>query len=205
MKLQLRMVTACAVSIALALSGCSSDADETQDTAAAAADTSTEGSVPSDSIPGASGAEASAGGDLCATKRDTGAAVLDAMGNASDAIDDGDVDAVREAYVVYYDAYEADVDAIVELSVAIRDDPTVPDDVVAGAEEAIQAGGTLFDETVARARSGLESADSVEEIRQVFTDFNDDLRGTPPDFNPQLLPPELVRWSMESDSPCEDG
>jgi hypothetical protein len=39
----------------------------------------------------------------------------------------------------------------------------------------------------------------------VFTDFNNDLRGTPPDFNPQLLPPSLMRWSMESGRSCNDG
>ena len=108
------------------------------------------------------------------------------------AIDEGDVEAVRAAYVAYYDAYQADVDAMVELSRAISDDPTVSEEVVAGAEEAIEAGGELFDETVARARSGLESADSIEEIVEVFNDFINDLRGTPPDFKPQLLPPVMV-------------
>ena len=76
---------------------------------------------------------------------------------------------------------------------------------MAGAEEAIEAGGELFDETVARARSGLESADSIEEIVEVFNEFINDLRGTPPDFKPQLLPPVIVSWGMEPNSACNNS
>ena len=161
--------------------------------------------MPGGSNAGGTGDETTGYGDLCDAKQQTNDALMDAAGDTSDAIDEGDVDAVRAAYVAYYNVYQADVDAMVELSRAISDDPTVPEEVVAGAEEAIEAGGELFDETVARPRSGLESADSIEEIGDVFNDFNNDLRGTPADFNPQLLPPAIVRWGMEPNTACNNS
>ena len=193
MQLQPRLIiTTCGLVSALALAGCSSDSDGAPEAVPATTVASETATVPASSDAGGSGDGATGYGDLCDAKQRTGDALMDAAGDASDAIDEGDVEAVRAAYVAYYDAYQADVDAMVELSRAISADPNVPEEVVAGAEEAIEAGGELFDETVARARSGLESADSIDEIVEVFNDFNNDLRGTPPDFKPQLLPPVMV-------------
>ena len=206
MRLQPRLIiTICGVVSVLALAGCSSDSDGAPEAVSATAVGSDTAPVPGGSGAGGTGDGATGYGDLCDAKQQTGDALLDAAGDSSDAIDEGDVEAVRAAYVAYYDAYQADVDAMVELSRAISDDPTVSEDVVAGAEEAIEAGGELFDETVARARSGLESADNIEEIVEVFNEFNNDLRGTPPDFKPQLLPPVIVSWGMEPNTACNNS
>jgi len=206
MRLQPRLIiTICGVVSALALAGCSSDSDGAPEAVPATAVASDTATVPGGSDAGGTGDGTTGYGDLCDAKQQTGDALLDAAGDSSDAVDEGDVDAVRAAYVAYYDAYQADVDAMVELSRAISDDPTVSEEVVAGAEEAIEAGGELFDETVARARSGLESADNIEEIVEVFNEFNNDLRGTPPDFKPQLLPPVIVSWGMEPNTACNNS
>ena len=190
---------------AAALAGCSSDSDGAARGCLRHGGRERHRTGPRRQRCGRTGDGATGYGDLCDAKQQTGDALLDAAGDSSDAIDEGDVDAVRAAYVAYYDAYQADVDAMVELFRAISDDPTAPEEVVAGAEEAIEAGGELFDETVARARSGLESADSIEEIVEVFNEFNNDLRGTPPDFKPQLLPPVIVSWGMEPNTACNNS
>ena len=102
MRLQPRLIiTICGVVSVLALAGCSSDSEGAPEAVSATAVGSDTAPVPGGSDAGGTGDGATGYGDLCDAKQQTGDALLDAAGDSSDAIDEGDVEAVRAAYVAY--------------------------------------------------------------------------------------------------------
>ena len=206
MRLQPRLIiTICGVVSGLALAGCSSDSDGAPEAVSATAVGSDTAPVPGGSDAGGTGDGASGYGDLCDAKQQTGDALLDAAGDSSDAIDEGDVDAVRAAYVAYYDAYQADVDAMVELSRAISDDPTALGRGRGRRRGSDRSGrGIVRRDRRPQARSGRESADTIEEIVEAFNEFINDLRGTPIDSTP-YAPPVIVSWGTEPNTACNNS
>ena len=206
MRLQPRLIiTICGVVSGLALAGCSSGSDGAPEAVSATAVGSDTASVPGGSDAGGTGGGATGYGDLCEAKQQTGDALLDAAGTrpmrSTRATSRPSVRRMSPTTTPTRPTWTRWSNSPVRSATT---PPSRRRSWPAPRKRSKRAGNCSTRPSPERG-SGLESADSVEEIVEVFNEFNNDLRGTPPDFKPQLLPPVIVSWGMEPNTACNNS